>query len=215
MKYSYKKGVEKKISRKWLTLCFTGLIVGIYILGNVYSPEALHVLTPSDTTAKKLVAVQPKLKENRIYVPKINLDVAIVPINGHEKSALEKGAIHRTPTSGDPQSGGNYVVAAHRFNLGLTPTQTRAKSPFYHIDKVNVGDDIYVDYEGQRYAYKVEERKSVSPTAIEIEAPTDDNRLTLYSCELAGSRAGREVVIASPVGKIIWTSDGIPKIQTL
>lgn len=214
MKYHYKEGAERRKSRKWVALPVVGLLGGLYLLANTLSPAVPTVFEPSDSTAKKLVSLQPTLDENRIYVPKINVDVAVVPIEDNEALALEKGAVQRSPASGNPRDGGNFVVAAHRFNLGLTPSQTRAKSPFYHINKLGNGDDIYVDYQGTRYAYKVEERKLVEPTAIEIEERTDDDRLTMYSCELAGPEAGREVVIAKPVGKIVWTN-GKPKLKAL
>lgn len=181
---------------------------------NTLAPAAPSVLVPSDVVAKKLVDNQPALTENKLYLPKINVDVAVVPIDGNEKAALEKGAIHRAPQSGNPEAGGNFVIAAHRFNLGLTPSGTRAKSPFYHLDKVDIGDDIYVDYGGVRYAYKVIETKSVRPDAIEIEQFTEDDRLTLYTCELAGPKAGRDVVIAEPQGTIVWEG-GAPKLKAL
>lgn len=170
-------------------------------------------VTP-DATAKKLVINQPQLRQNRLYLPKINVDVPVVPIDGSETAALEKGAINRASTSGNPEDGGNFVLAAHRFNLGLTPDKTRAKSPFYHLDKVVPGDDIFVDYHGKRYAYKVVEVKSVKPDAVEIEQPTENSRLTLYTCELAGPEAGRDVVIAEPQGIIVWVG-GSPKLKAL
>lgn len=214
MRYSYQEGVEKAKSRAWTGFASFGIFAGIYLLANALSPALLDTVTPADVTAKKLVSLQPQLSEDRIYIPKINTDVAIVPIKGDEKIALEKGAINRAPLSGNPADGGNYVVAAHRFNLGYTPTATKAKSPFYHINKLSVGDDIYVDYKGTRYAYKVEEKQSVELDAVEIEAKTQDSRLTVYTCELAGSAAGRDVVVAKPVGKIVWQG-GKPLLKSL
>lgn len=214
MRYSYSEGIEKQKSRKWLLFPIVGLLGGAYLLVNVFSPALLYVVQPPDETAKKLVSMQPELADNRVYIPKINTDVAIVPIAKNEAIALEKGAVQRSPGSGNPKDGGNFVLAAHRFNLGYTPSLTKAQSPFYHIDMLNRGDDIYIDYKGERYAYKVEERKLVPPTAVEIESRTDDNRLTMYSCELAGPKAGREVIVAQPVGKVVWTN-GKPKLRSL
>lgn len=204
MRYNYREGAQKQTGRKWLVLPISGLIIGGYLLINTLTPASSPMFVAADQTAKKLVSTQPTIQENRLYVPKVNIDVAIVPIEGDENAALEKGAIHRAPTSGNPKDGGNFVVAAHRFNLGLTPNQTRAKSPFYSINKLSTGDEIYIDYSGVRYAYKIVERKMVKPEAVEIEDRTDKPRLTLYSCELAGPKAGREVVIAEPQGTIVW-----------
>lgn len=214
MRYHYKEGAEKRKSRKWVVLPVVGLLGGLYLLANTLSPAIPMVFEPSDTTAKKLVSLKPTMDQNRVYIPKINIDVSVVPIEGNEALALEKGAIQRSPASGNPKDGGNFVVAAHRFNLGLTPMQTRTKSPFYHLNKLASGDDIYIDYEGTRYAYKVQERKMIEPTAIEIEERTDEDRLTMYSFEMTRPEAGREIVIAKPVGKIVWTN-GKPKLQAL
>lgn len=214
MRYNYRKGAKKQTGGKWLVLPAIGVISGMYLLFNAISPVIPTSLSEDSTVARKLIAQQPKIDHNRLYVPKINVDVAIVPIEGNEATALEKGAINRAPTSGNPKDGGNYVLAAHRFNLGLTPSQTRAKSPFYHIDKLKVNDELYVDYDGVRYAYEVVGKKLVESNAIEIENRTDTKRLTVYSCELAGPTAGREVIIAEPKGVIVW-ADGKPKLKSL
>ena len=214
VKYDHRTGARKQTGRKWLTLPILGLFGGLYLLVNVLTPAVSLTADDGAKAAQKLVATQPEIHNNRLYVPKVSIDVAVVPIEGNETLALEKGAINRAPKSGNPKDGGNFVLAAHRFNLGLTPSQTRAKSPFYHIDQLKTGDDIYVDYQGIRYAYRVQERKMVMPDAVEIEAPTNDNRLTMYTCELAGPKAGREVVIAKPVGTIVWNS-GKPALKTL
>ncbi|HEX8390324.1 MAG TPA: class E sortase [Candidatus Saccharimonadales bacterium] len=184
------------------------------MLVNVFAPAALYVIEPTDAVAKKLTSVEPELSENKVYVPKINVEVPVVEINGDETKALELGAVHRSPGSGNPEEGGNFVLAAHRFNLGFTPAQTKAKSPFYYINRLNQGDDVFVDYGGTRYAYKITERKTVSQTAVGIEARTDDDRLTLYSCELSGPENGREVVIAKQVGTITWAM-GEPRLKAV
>lgn len=188
------------------------MVGGGYIVYNSLSP-ALPMTLSSDVAAvtKTLVQRQPSLDSNRLYVPKIGIDVAIVV--GATEKTLEGGAWHRVPQNGDPVKGGNFVLAAHRFNLGLTPDQTRAKSPFYHIDKLQAGDDIYVDYLGVRYAYKVAERSKVAQDDVSIENASTDTRLTLYSCDLRGPASGREVIRASPVGTVAWTESG-PKLKT-
>lgn len=216
MRYHYRVGVKQKGSRGkilWTVIPVVALLAGGYVLVNTFSPAIDVMAPPADATAKKLQTLKPTLSENRLYVPKVNIDVAVVDIHGDETAALERGAINRSPDSGNPSEGGNYVLAAHRFQLGLLPSQTRKKSPFYHIDQLQPGDPIYIDYEGTRYAYEVTERKMVGPDAIEIEKRTDEARLTMYSCELAGPKAGREVVIAKPVGTIAWDSNGKPKLD--
>lgn len=214
MRYTLQDGVTQKKRRPWLVVfALLSICGGLYLLYNTLAPVLPDYGSDVQATAKKLKTVAPQVGENRIYMPQINVDIALVEINGDETAALDKGAIHRAPTSGNPKDGGNFVVAAHRFTLGLTPSQTRAKSPFYHIDKMNVGDQIYVDYEGVRYAYRIDQKKTVAATAVEIEDRTEKPRLTLYSCELSGSRDGREVLFASPVGTVTW-ENGQPAVQS-
>lgn len=207
MRYTYREGVSKHTKLPSLILACGTLGVGLYGLLLTLSPALPIDTNKAEATVKKLVAEQPKIGENRVYIPQINVDVPIVDINGNETVALEKGAIHRMPESGNPKEGGNYVVAAHRFNIGLTPAMTRAKSPFYHIDKLKQGDQLYVDYDGVRYIYEIYEKKRVEETAVDIEARSADSRLTLYSCELTGPKDGREVVFAKPLGKVAWNGD--------
>jgi LPXTG-site transpeptidase (sortase) family protein len=215
MRYNYRTGVSKKTksrSKGWVALPVFGLIIGAYIVATVMSPAVDVLGGPVDATAKKLVSDGPNLGENRLYIPKINVDVAVVDIDGNEKAALELGAVHRAPDNGNPAKGGNFVVAAHRFHMGLTPELTRKKSPFYRIDQLATGDQLYVDYKGTRYAYEVTRKQQVSPNATEIEKRTKDDQLTLYSCSLAGPDAGREVIHAKPIGTIAWDT-GSPKLK--
>ena len=189
-----------------------GIIGGSYLLFNTLAPSMPASLnTEVAAVTKTLKQRQPSLDTNRLYVPKIGVDVAIVV--GVNDKTLEGGAWHRVPQNGDPIKGGNFVLAAHRFNLGLTPDQTRAKSPFYHIEKLEQGEQIFVDYNGTRYAYSVTKRYKVASTEVSIEAMTNTARMTMYSCDLRGPDAGREVVEAQPVGTIAWTDSG-PKLKT-
>lgn len=215
MRYTYHSGFERKKHRLLPILLGSLLLLGgVYILAVSLAPALPDWAADTQATANKLTVSQPTVGENRLYIPQINVDVATVEIVGSEAASLEKGAIHRAPASGNPKDGGNYVLAAHRFTMGLTPQQTRLKSPFYHIDKVAVGDQLYVDYDGTRYAYKVTEKRLVEPSEVSIEARTKSDRLTLYSCTLSGARDGREVVIAEPIGTVTWT-DGQPKVKSL
>ena len=131
MQYNYRTGAERarKIRPFWIALPTIGLICGLYLLANTLYPMLpANVNGQSDMITKKLTEQKPELKQNRLYIPKIAVDVAIV--TGVTADTLEGGAWHRKPEQGDPQKGGNFILAAHRFNLGLTPDQTRAKSPF-------------------------------------------------------------------------------------
>jgi LPXTG-site transpeptidase (sortase) family protein len=138
-----------------------------------------------------------KDNRDRIQIAKINLEVPI--FTGNSEAVLDKGVWNRWPGRGNPVIGGNYILSAHRFEMGLTPSQTRQKSPFYNIHKLAVGDTLRVFYQGKWYGYKITKKYSVKPTAFYIEAPSDYAKLTLYSCTLNGSADGRDVIEALPI----------------
>lgn len=213
MTYNHRTGVvaPNKKSMLFVVLPTLAILGGLYALLNVLSP-ALPIASADkpEAIAKKLTERQPASSDNRLYIPKIGVDVDVV--QGVDEKSLDKGAWHRLPENGDPITGGNFVLAAHRFNLGFTPEQTRAKSPFYNIHSLQAGDDIYVDYEGVRYAYKVERSEKVDGSAVAIEQRTPNSQLTMYSCDLRGPEYGREVVYAKPVGTIAWLN-GEPKLK--
>lgn len=214
MHYTLQDGAERKKRRKFVV--FLGLLLllgGLYLLYNTISP-ALPIFDDAQATTKKLKTQSPVVGENRLYMPQINVDIPVVELQPGEaeSKALDRGALHRVPENGNPKDGGNYVLAAHRFTLGLTPAQTRAQSPFYHIDQMKVGDEVYVDYSGVRYAYKITATKTVAPSDVAIEDKTSDAQLTVYSCTLSGANDGRVVLFAKQTGTVTWDS-GQPKLQ--
>jgi sortase (surface protein transpeptidase) len=133
---------------------------------------------------------------NRIQIDKMGVEV---PFFEGDETVLELGAWHRKPENGNPQAGGNFILAAHRFEIGNTPGQTRQKSPFYKIDSLDINDKIRVYYENKWYDYKVTKKIEVPATALYIENKSVEPKLTLYSCSLNGAAAGRFVIEATPV----------------
>ncbi len=204
MQFQHKRGVTRRgAGRKFLSglllaCSIAGLVGGMYLLVLVMTPN-IPVLFPIEKIDAKAL---PAPAGDRIYIPKIGVNVSLAT-GGAE--ALDKGSWHRFPERGDPVAGGNFIVSAHRFSLGATPGQTRTKSPFYHIDKLAVGDQILVDFQGKRYGYEITSHNEVKPTQTEIEAPLERDaqpKMTLYTCTLKGESDGREVYIAKFLGEV-------------
>lgn len=159
------------------------------LFGGQLSDDAVRTISAS---------YQDKNQPNAIIIAKIGLHV---PFYTGDAAVLERGAWHRQPDRGNPVKGGNFIVSAHRFEMGLTPHQTRARSPFYRIDRLIPGDTIIIVYNQKEYTYAVSRIFSVPPQQSGIEAPSDSHKLTLYSCTLGGSADGRVVIEAQPVLK--------------
>lgn len=148
-------------------------------------------LTPEDFNVETFEgAPKPIPTENRLVIPKIDVDVEIV--EGSNDSALLRGAWHR-PGTGDPVSGSNYVITGHRFRY-LPPNNTT----FYNLDKLEQGDLIIVYYQQQEYDYVVSEEFIVTPDQIEIEEGTAEHILTLYTCTPLWTSDKRLVIKALP-----------------
>lgn len=194
------RGKNRKRALSFLVaFCLMG--VGAYLFVLLQSPEILVTEAAAD---EETALVQND--ENFIKIERINL---LVPFyTGDTEATLEKGAWHRFPERGDPEQGGNFILSAHRFQLGITPNDTKEKSPFYHVDKLQNDDVIDIFYNDQWYSYRITKTFSVKPQAVEIEAPSDTAKLTLYSCTLKGSADGRVVIEATPVAKPGSSAEG-------
>ena len=123
-----------------------------------------------------------------IKLPKINVEKAVV--EGVKVEDLKKGPGHYpdTPLPGQP---GNAAIAGHRTTYG---------APFNQLDKMSPGDKVVVTTKQGAFDYEVMEVKVVSPRAVEVLEPTDDNRLTLTTCHPRYSASQRMIADGRPQG---------------
>jgi sortase A len=131
------------------------------------------------------VADSPPTNENRLFVPSLGMD-EVIHEGGLEE--LKFGVLRRSRTS-TPDKGSNTVMVGHRFTYG-------SRGVFYHLDKVKTGDSILLHWEGKPYRYMVKNILVVSPSQINIEEPTGENILTLYTCTPLWSAKDRLVIQA-------------------
>lgn len=128
---------------------------------------------------------------NRLVVPSMLLDT---PINeGTDLRALRSGTWRR-PNGSTPDKGGNTVIVGHRF------TYTNPRGTFYLLNKIKVGDQIGVFWNGKRYLYKAASVSVVPPTDTAVEAPTRNAQLTLYTCTPLWLPKDRLVIVANLEG---------------
>lgn len=120
----------------------------------------------------------------RLVLPSIQLDEEVH--EGAKFWTLSKG-LWRRPNTSTPDKGGNTVIVGHRFTYN-GPAQ------FYHLDKIKVGDTFPLYWEGVEYDYEVVDIRVVSALALEVEAPTEDPILTLYTCTPLWSAKDRLVI---------------------
>lgn len=130
----------------------------------------------------------PAPAENRIVIPSIALNSEV--FSGNTAATLTKGPWFRPNTSA-PSSRSNTVISGHRFAYG-----SDGKWIFYHLDKVKIGDRIGIYWDQIEYIYEVDKIEIVPATATYIEAPSNESKLTLYTCTPLWTAKDRLVVTA-------------------
>jgi sortase A len=142
--------------------------------------------TPGETTTTSSPAPPPPTGEAVaiIRIPKIGVEKAVV--EGVGVNALKQGPGHypTTPLPGQP---GNAAIAGHRTTYG---------APFFRTDELDAGDLIQVTTRQGEFTYKVREKKVVKPTQNEVLDPSDENLLTLTTCNPRFSAAQRLVIVS-------------------
>lgn len=127
-----------------------------------------------------------------IDIPSISLQTPL--LYGIHDSALSKG-LGLWPGTALPGKPGNAVIAGHRTSHG---------APMRDIDKLKIGDRIYVTTTGKRTAvleYRIIKRQIVRPNAMWITRPTRAATLTIFACHPPHSIAYRYVIFAKLVGQ--------------
>ena len=126
-----------------------------------------------------------------IRIPKINVDKAVVQGVGTED--LKKGPGHY-PSTPMPGEKGNAAIAGHRTTYG---------HPFYDLDALKPGDDIYISTRAGAFHYQVDHSMNVDPHDVAVLDQTPDNRLTLTTCTPRFSAAQRLVVVSRLLGPAV------------
>jgi LPXTG-site transpeptidase (sortase) family protein len=176
----------------WLArLSISGLITATMLIGYPFYPQARYeiarLLALNETTASAAITA-PIAETNRLLIPKIGVDTAIVEGLALDVLDRHEGVWHQTGSVA-----GNFVLAGHRFRY--LPPNT---STFYNLDRLERGDTIAVDWFENRYTYKVVDKKTVDEKRVDVIAATNTARLTLYTCSDRRER-DRIVVVAELV----------------
>lgn len=142
--------------------------------------------TPVDTGPSKLI-----IPEIQVDAPIIwNIDSADITQN------LEKGVVHYKGTALPGQTG-NIFITGHSSYYSWA--QGDYKTVFALLDKIKIGDKIYLQHLGKTLIYEVNETKVVSPDDLSSLNPTSNKTLTLMTCVPVGTNLQRLIVTAHQV----------------
>lgn len=130
----------------------------------------------------------------QIEIPRLGVDEIVVA--GVSREDLKKGPGHY-PETPLPGQRGNAAIAGHRTTYG---------APFYDVNELIPGDEIWVTTIFGRFRYVVNaEPRIVEPTDLSVIAPSDEAILTLTSCHPRYSARQRIVITAELDEKISTT----------
>ncbi|MGI9667699.1 MAG: sortase [Acidimicrobiia bacterium] len=123
-----------------------------------------------------------------LRIPAIGVDETVR--SGVALSVIDQGVAHWSGTA-QPGESGNVVLAGHR---------TTHSRPFFNLDRLEVGDLLYVtDGNGFEVMYSVDESFVVEPTDMWITYESGEPTLTMFACHPKGSARYRIVVTANLV----------------
>lgn len=158
--------------------------------------EAKHV-DPATIPPAKPEGI-PKLADPlfEIVIPKIGLRQVVV--SGVDVAQLRLGPGH-FPGSPFPGEKGNVPISGHR---------TTYDAPFYRLDELQPGDEIFVERGGFRYRYEMATQEIVLPSQVEVVGFRGRDELTLTTCTPKFSAAQRLIVHADYKGPEVIPSYG-------
>lgn len=110
--------------------------------------------------------------------------------------ALHDGVVHY-PDTALPGQTGNVVIFGHSSGQWWAPGNY--KFVFTLLDRLKPQDLIFIDYQGQRYIYRVYDSFVVKPTDLSVLNQGSKNILTLITCTPVGTSTSRLIIRAQQV----------------
>ncbi|RTK94694.1 sortase [Candidatus Saccharibacteria bacterium] len=181
------------------------LVVLVLLFGFFNDRFIAPFITPSRSVSSTPILIDSNTAvgpEPKVIIPKINVEIPVVydePSIQEDaiQAALERGVVHYATTP-DPGQKGNAVIFGHSSNNLLN--QGKYKFAFVLLNRLENGDTFYLNKDGVRYAYRIFEKKIVSPTEIGVLGTTSKpDTATLITCDPPGTSTNRLVVIGEQI----------------
>jgi LPXTG-site transpeptidase (sortase) family protein len=166
-----------------------------------YEPKQTHQ-TQKSFAHLNLRVIPP---ENRLAIPRLGINAPIRETEGIDltqawetiekqiQKTLENGVAH-FPGTADPGTRGNAFLTGHSSYYPWAPG--RYKDIFAILPEIEIGDQIIIFYDQQKYVYEVSGKYEVSPKQVSVLEKTNDERLTLMTCIPVGTSLRRLIVTA-------------------
>ena len=165
--------------------------------------EGVYTYDPTTNETKKIVVNTQYGKDMYLSIKSVGIeDIVIIPnVESTEEKVydqyLKRGVAHfkGTPLPGD---GGNSFIYGHSsVESFFARHQNLAETIFTRLEDIDIGDDIYIEKDGNQLYYIVRKKKIVEPDDFSI-LDTQGNKevVTLMTCWPLGIGTKRLVVVA-------------------
>ncbi|MEK7550629.1 MAG: sortase [Patescibacteria group bacterium] len=146
--------------------------------------------------AKKEDFISSKVEYYTISIPKLKIENATVAIGGNDLSQH----IIQYPGTALPGKRGNSVLFGHSI-LPIFYNPKDYLSIFSLLPSLKIGNEIFIEYDGVSYKYRVENMFEVLPTDIQVlEQDDSDSFLSLVTCVPPGDpRKPKRLIVRARV----------------
>ena len=202
---------KRRTLRRLLPVFIIGFVVlaALFLQYNrlIFAPIMAYIVPDTGSVTTSLEAVDPTINQTvspdpRLIIPKLNVDVPVAfSISTDEvMSAMNHGVAQFSIPGANALPGqiGNLVITGH--SAGDIYSSNPYKFIFSGLERLEVGDLIYINYESTRYTYQLTKKEVVEPTNVEaLIYDTDKPMLTLITCTPLGTSRYRLLVTAEQI----------------
>lgn len=145
------------------------------------------------------------LSDNTLLIPKISVKAPIIWGSAADEETmlanLQKGVVHYGFTALPSDGTGKVFISGHSSYTLWDPGQY--KTVFANLDRLEIGDQLAVTYQGVVYIYQVFDKVVVKPQDISVLDQTSEPTLSLMTCVPVGTNLNRLVVTSRLVSASI------------
>ena len=221
----FKSKIQKKVAKRAkkmrksrhfipLTIGFTILVLGLLFQYNqVIIANAVAYMSPGGSEVNDITAIDPTVSASvhdkpTLMIPKLNVEVPVIFGSKNDltsmANAMSNGVAHFSipGASAKPGEVGNFAISGH--SAGNIYQQSDYKFIFSGLTRMGTGDLIYMDYENQRYTYRVTGTRTVEPSNSKSLREIANNNpgkpmITLITCTPLGTSKYRLLVYGEQI----------------
>ena len=221
----FKAKIQKKVAKRAkkmrksrhfipITIGVSILILGLLFQYNqVIIANAVAYMSPGGSEVNDITAIDPTVSANvhqnpTLMIPKLNVEVPVVFGSKNDvnsmSDAMSNGVAHFAipGASAKPGEVGNFAVSGH--SAGNIYQQSDYKFIFSGLTRMGTGDLIYMDYNSQRFSYRVTGTQVVDPSDVgTLRKISTDNpgkpMITLITCTPLGTSKYRLLVFGEQI----------------